>query len=90
MYTQNVVIRNKSGLHARPASDFVGCAKGFGSKITLTVSSTGESINAKSIVMLLSLGLSQGEEITLSAAGADEAQAVETLVGLINSGFGEL
>lgn len=89
MYTKDVVIRNRSGLHARPASDFVSCAKGFESKITLTDPETGESVNAKSIVMLLSLGLPQGRRITLSASGADEVQAVDALVSLIDAGFGE-
>ena len=89
MYVKKVVIQNKSGLHARPASDFIGCAKQFKSKITLKNLSTGEEVNAKSIVMLLSLGLSQGQEIELCAVGEDETLAINDLVALVNSKFGE-
>lgn len=47
-------------------------------------------VNAKSIVMLLSLGLAQGAQAELSADGENERQAVDELAALIASGFGEL
>lgn len=91
MYTGTAVICNPSGLHARPASDFVGCAGRFKSR--LTIRRTGEDspgLNGKSIVLLLSQGFSQGEEIELTAQGEDEEACVKELLALVTSGFGEV
>ena len=89
MYQRSVVIQNQSGLHARPASEFVRCASGFRSRITIGRADSGESANAKSIVMLLALALVRGTEVTITARGEDEEAAVDALVALISSGFGE-
>lgn len=48
-----------------------------------------DEANAKSIIMLLALRLGVGEEIELTARGEDEKQAVDSLIALIDSGFGE-
>lgn len=90
MYSKRAIIKNKTGLHARPASDFIAMAGKFQSRINIKKLSSGQDANAKSIVMLLSLGLNQGEEIELVARGEDEVEAVDQLIDLINSGFGEL
>lgn len=90
MYKKTTTILNKSGLHARPASDFVKEAGKFSSKITIKRLDEDEEANAKSIVFLLSLGIGQGIEVEISAKGDDEQQAVDSLVALIESGFGEL
>lgn len=90
MYKKTTTILNKSGLHARPASDFVKEAGKFGSKITIRRLDEDEEANAKSIVFLLSLGIGQGVEVEISAKGDDEQQAVDSLVALIESGFDEL
>ena len=89
MYSKKVTIQNRTGLHARPASDFIDCASKFKSKIVIKKISDDEEANAKSIVMLLSLALGQGEEVEISAKGEDEVEAVDALVALINSKFGE-
>ena len=89
MYSRTVTVLNRTGLHARPASDFIGCAGKFKSKITIKRVGDEDEANAKSIVMLLSLGLAQGTEIELTARGEDETEAVDTLVALIESKFGE-
>ena len=90
MYERTVKVRNKTGLHARPASLFVRCAKDFKSKIMLQkTSGEGDPIEAKSILMLLAGAVGQGEEIKISAEGEDEVAAVDALVALIESGFGE-
>ena len=83
MIKQNVVVQNPSGLHARPGSDFVQRASRFKSKITLRRLNEEDVYNAKSIVMLLAIGLAQGEEAELTATGEDEKEAVESLVHLI-------
>lgn len=90
MYSKKTVIRNKSGLHARPASDFVECANRFHSSIKVSRGENCEWINAKSIVKILILGLEQGEGIEIRAEGEDETNAVDSLTELVNSGFGEM
>lgn len=90
MYSKTVTVTNKTGLHARPAAEFVAKAKGFASKINIKrAGSEQDAVNAKSIIRLLSVGVTQGTEVELIADGADEKEAVEALVELIESGFGE-
>lgn len=89
MYQRTTVIKNISGLHSRPASDFIASAGTFRSKITIKRVNDEDEANAKSIIMLLALGLGVGEEIELTARGEDEKQAVDSLIALIDSGFGE-
>ena len=89
MYSSSVVIKNKTGLHMRPAAEFLRCAAGFQSQVTLIRSDDGRRGNAKSALSLLKMELVQGTEIRLEAEGPDEQKAVETLIGLINSGFDE-
>ncbi|MBS3970215.1 MAG: HPr family phosphocarrier protein [Clostridia bacterium] len=86
MYTQKIVVANQTGLHARPASLFVKTANKFSSKITLH--KQDKAVDAKSIIGLLSLGVSKGTEIIITAEGEDEQLAVEALVVLIK-GFNE-
>ena len=89
MVKETVEIINQSGLHARPASDFIQAAMKFKSKILIGRESEEQRLDAKSIITMLSLGLSQGEKIELVCEGEDEEEALQTLVDLINSGFGE-
>ena len=84
MYSKETVISNKAGLHARPASDFIGCSSKFSSKIVIKKLETEEEANAKSIVMLLSLALRQGDKVEIRATGEDEVEAVEALVALVS------
>ena len=84
---KTVVITNKSGIHARPASVFVQTATKFKSKVKITAK--GKTVDAKSILMVMSMGLVKGTEIVISAEGEDATQAVTTLVDLVNSKFGE-
>ena len=91
MYTKITQIKNPTGLHARPTSYFVACAGKFKSRIFIKRNGIDEDeVDAKSIVMILSLGLAQGEEIQISARGEDEASAVDALISLVESGFGEI
>lgn len=89
MYAKSTTIKNKTGLHARPAADFVAAAGKFQCRLNIRRANEEESANAKSIIRLLALGLSHGEEIELTGAGDDEKQAVDSLIALIDSGFGE-
>ena len=86
MTSRTITIINPSGLHARPASEFVAEAKKFGSSITIRDLSdeNGEAVNAKSIVMLLTLGIGPGTKVEITAEGPDEAEAVGSLFRLSN------
>lgn len=78
-----VTLKNEEGLHARPAAMFVRAANQFTSDITIV--SDGDEVNGKSIIGIMSLGLYSGQEITLQADGADEAEAVENLANFIEN-----
>lgn len=84
---QQVIVTNKTGLHARPASIFVEMAKKYDAEIKVVKDS--QEVNAKSILGLMSLGIGQNTELTIQAKGADASQAVDALVGLIEDKFGE-
>lgn len=94
MYSKKVNIINKTGLHARPASEFVAAAGKFSSIITINKldenGATVKSCPAKSIVLLLTMGLTQHTAIELTAEGEDEKEAIDKLAALIESGFGEV
>lgn len=83
MYSKQITIQNKSGLHARPAADFVSQAGKFKSQIAIQRVGEESKADGKSIIMLLALGLAQGEEVILSADGEDEKEAVETLAQVL-------
>lgn len=83
MYRKEIQIVNETGLHARPASDFVALAGKFRSKIEIQKVGKESRCNAKSIIMLLTLGLAKGETAVLTAEGEDEQAAVEALAELM-------
>lgn len=76
-------ITDPDGLHARPAAEFCKAATGFESKITIT--KDGEDFEAKSILMVLSAAIAEGDEVTVTAEGDDEAEAVKALEKLLTS-----
>jgi phosphotransferase system HPr (HPr) family protein len=82
-----VVITNKVGLHARPATLFVQAAARFQAQIQ--VRSGEKSANAKSILGVLKLGASQGTTLAIRAEGDDAAEAVRSLVELVERKFDE-
>ncbi len=87
MVTKSVVITNKVGLHARPATFFIQKANDF--RCSIWVEKEDRKVNAKSLLGVLSLGIVCGTEISIIADGIDEAQAVDTLAELVNSKFEE-
>jgi phosphotransferase system HPr (HPr) family protein len=80
-------IKNAVGLHARPAALFVQTANKFQSSIT--VKNGAFCANAKSILHILTLGAEQGSVITVTAEGEDAEQALEALIELNASNYGE-
>ncbi len=87
MTESTITIENKTGIHARPASIFVQTATKFASKVQ--IKAKGKTVDAKSILMIMSMGLVKGTEITICADGPDEADAVKALTDLVASKFGE-
>ena len=82
-----MTLTNPVGLHARPAAQMVKAAAKFKSKITLE--GNGRKADAKSIIMVLGMGLRQNDVITISAEGADEDAAIEILAELVEQRFHE-
>lgn len=91
MKMAEVTVQNKTGLHARPAASFSSAAASFRSTIKVkNLERDSGEVNAKSMVRLLTLSISQGMRVRITADGEDEADAVTTLTSLIEGGFGEL
>ncbi len=82
-----LTITHEVGLHARPASMFVQTAAKFSSEIE--VSHGEKTVNAKSILAVLTLGAHKGAEITVKAEGEDAAGALKALEELVLNNFGE-
>ena len=87
MVSRSVTIQNSVGLHARPATFFIQKANSY--KSLIWIEKEDRKINAKSLLGVLSLGIAKGMTVTISADGADEADAVKGLSDLINTGFAE-
>jgi phosphocarrier protein len=81
-----ITVASKSGLHARPAAIFVQKAKSFQSQIALIKDT--KTVNGKSILSVISLGATQGEQVTLQANGEDAEIALEQLATLLEKDLG--
>lgn len=89
MTTGTAIVIHPTGLHARPAATFAAAAAKFKATVKVkNLDSSSEAVSAKSIVRVLTLSAGCGTKIEISADGDDEQAAVETLVGLVESGFG--
>jgi phosphocarrier protein HPr len=87
MKSLELTVENQVGLHARPATLFVKQAQKH--EAVITVSYDGKTVNAKSLLSLLTLGVTRGGVITVAAEGSDEEAALEALGELVKSNFGE-
>lgn len=83
-----VVLTNRMGLHARPSTAIATAATRFHSDITITKDDM--TVDAKSVLELLMLAAECGSELLVRAEGKDAAAAVQAVVGLVQSRFGEL
>ena len=81
MISKEVVVNNGTGLHARPATLLVKKASSFKSDVSIEFN--GKNANVKSLIGVLSLGVTKGAKITVLASGDDEALAAEEIVNLI-------
>lgn len=83
MLSKEVVVNNQVGLHARPATFFIQKSNEF--KSSIWVEKNNRRVNAKSLLGVLSLGITKGTQITIIADGTDEQEAVDALVHLIGT-----
>lgn len=82
--SRTVTVVNKDGLHARPAAEFVKLATTFSAKVTVN------GKDAKSLLGIMSLGLTKGSSVELASTDPDGTDAVNALADLIETGFGEV
>ncbi|MGC2047948.1 MAG: HPr family phosphocarrier protein [Gallionella sp.] len=87
MQQQDVLIRNKLGLHARASAKLTQLASSF--KCEVMMSRNNRRVNAKSIMGVMMLAASKGTTISIETNGEDEAEAIQALLNLINDYFGE-
>lgn len=85
MLKKDVVIKEKNGIHARPAGILVKVAGKFKSSIYIVVSE--KRVNAKSIMGVMSLGVRENQEISIEVDGEDENDAINEIIKLIESNF---
>ena len=85
--SEAVALPNPTGMHARPAATLVALAKKYSSNVKLV--SGDMSANAKSIVAIMGLGLAHGQDVAISATGADARTAAADLIQAIKDGLGE-
>lgn len=85
---RKVVVRNEKGIHIRPAGDIVKLVKNFKSQVEIEFN--GKKANAKSVMIIVSLGVKQGNEIKLIANGEDAEEAINALAELVLSGGEEI
>ena len=83
-YEREVLVRNPEGLHARPAAEFVKLANTFPVKVTVN------GKDAKSLLGIMSLGLTAGSTARISSDDPDGRTAVDALADLVDTGFGEV
>ncbi len=87
MVSKEFTIKNKMGLHMRPANVFVTEMTKFSSDVNIIFD--GKSINGKSIMNIMAACIKCGSEIKIVCSGVDEAEMLESASSLIESGFGE-
>ncbi len=85
MVVKEVLVQNQVGLHARPATFFIQKANEF--KSSIWVEKDERRVNAKSLLGVLSLGIVGNTEIKIIVDGIDEAEALNSLIKLVESGF---
>jgi phosphocarrier protein HPr len=85
--SQTVVLTNPTGLHARPAKVFAQAAAASGAEVTLAKGD--RTVNARSVLSVLTLDCHQGDEVTISVEGDGADAVLADLVELVESGLGE-
>ncbi|MDF2513509.1 MAG: Phosphotransferase System HPr (HPr) Family [Herbinix sp.] len=87
MVSKKIVIDIPAGLHLRPVS--ILCNRSIDYNSSIMIKKNEKSVNAKSVLGILSAGVKYGDEIELICDGSDEQEALETLSVMINDGLGD-
>ncbi|MGP1458733.1 MAG: HPr family phosphocarrier protein [Treponema sp.] len=87
MIEKTLTVKNRAGIHARPAAIIAQTANKFDSEIILSKDDT--SVNAKSIMGVITMAAGYNTELTLKADGSDEVQAAAAMEALFDSKFDE-
>jgi len=88
MIEKNLTVKNRAGLHTRPAAALVKLTSRFVSEIQFV--RNGFAINGKSIIGVMTLAAEQGAQLRVKVSGEDEAEAVRAIEDLFESAFGEI
>mgnify|MGYP003294603068 CR=1 FL=1 len=87
MVSKTITVQNQVGLHARPATFFIQKSNEF--KSSIWIEKDERRVNAKSLLGVLSLGITKGTEIKIVTDGVDEEEAINALEALIESNFSD-
>ena len=87
MKTEKIVLENETGLHARPASELAKLASKF--KCNVKINANGKTIDAKSILSIMSAGVKAKTEIEIECDGEDDENAIKEIVEAFKNKFGE-
>ncbi len=87
MVKEKVILKNETGLHARPAGELAKKAASFKCSIKLNVN--GKTVDAKSILGIMAAGIKYNTEIEIECDGEDEKEALAEIVKDFNNNFGE-
>jgi phosphocarrier protein len=87
MKSVNIVLENKTGLHARPASELAKIATKYKSNINMKVN--GKNINLKSVLAIMSAGIKENTNLEIICDGEDEQQAMQEILDGFKNRFGE-
>ena len=87
MKKEKVVLKNETGLHARPAGELAKLAGTFNCNIN--INANGKTVSAKSILGIMSLGIKTNTEIEIECDGEDEKEAMKKILEAFNNKFGE-
>lgn len=87
MIIEKIMLKNETGLHARPATELAKTAMKYKSNITL--SANGKTVNAKQPLMIMSAGIKNKTEIEIVCDGEDEQEAINEIKSAFENNFGE-
>ncbi|MCL2311346.1 MAG: HPr family phosphocarrier protein [Firmicutes bacterium] len=84
MYSKSVIVKNEVGLYGKAATDLIQIANIY--KCSIFIEHNDKKVNAKSLLGVLSLGLTKNTEIVLIGEGCDEKEAIERIADFLDSG----
>jgi len=87
MTERYVTIKNRAGIHARPSSLIVKAAAMFSSKLTISNEADNATVNAKSVIGIMSLGAAYNTTLLLRAEGPDETEAIQVIADIFEQRF---